>query len=294
VEPIDNQRNTSRAGNGRPARLAADVAVEQAAAQYGWARVEHRLHRNVFGRGDQRLVIGFTKTGRALDVALHFPLGFGTGFIDDPTPSFSTGGRDTEKLDTVLGWMAGPSTYPPLPSTLVVIPCAAKKMGVGAAARDLYVSDQFKLALRAAEARACAVGARVAIISAKHGLLALDQVLAPYDCTFGDPDAIAVDLLATHLSVQHVDTIEAMLPSRYLAVVQEALSIIERRGGERIELVNLYAGAAGIGYQRAVLSALLASDGHTTQRPTGEASRPLAHPSKTRACAPTGYAGIRY
>lgn len=272
MEPIHNPGNTSHAGNGRPARQAADVAVEHAAARYGWARVEHRLHRNVFGRGSQRLVIGFSKTGRAVDVALHFPLGFGTGFIDDPTPSLSTGGRDAQKLGTVLGWMAGPSTHPPLPSTLVVIPCAAKKLAAGAAARDLYVSDQFKLALRAAEARAAAVGARVAIVSARHGILALDRVITPYDCTFGDLDAIAVDLLATHLAVQHVGTIEAMLPNRYLAVVQEALMNIIERGGKRIKLVNLYAGAAGIGYQRAVLAALLASNGHTTQRPTAEAS----------------------
>jgi hypothetical protein len=127
-----------------------------------------------------------------------------TGYLDDPTPSFTTGGPDADKLDTVLGWMPGSSTYPPLPSTLILIPCATAKLDVGAAARDLYVSDHFELALRAAEARAAAVDARVAIISAKHGLVTLTRVLAPYDC-------------------QHVRTTEALLPSRYLAVVREAL-----------------------------------------------------------------------
>lgn len=272
VQPIRHQHNTCRDRGVLPARVAADVAVEQAAAEHGWSRIEHRLHRNVFGRGDARLIVGFSKTGRAVNLALWFPLGLGTGFIDDPTPSFSTGGRAADKLDTVLGWLSGPDTYPPLPSTLVLIPCAAKKLAVGAAARDLYVSDHFKLALRAAEARAGAVDARVAILSARHGLVNLERVLAPYDCTFGDPDAIAVDLVATQLSVQHVETIETLLPSRYLAVVQEALDIIERRGGPRIELINLYAGAAGIGYQRAVLSGLLTSHGHAARPSTSEAS----------------------
>lgn len=272
MEKNEPQGNPSHVGSGRPVRVAADVAVEQTAAAHGWSRIEHRLHRNVFGRGQARLVVGFSKTGRAVEVALWFPLGFGTGFIDDPTPSFSAGGRDGGKLDTVLGWLTGPSTYPPLPATLVLIPCSAAKLAVGAAARDLYIGDHFKLALRAAEARAAAVDARVAILSAKHGLVTLDRVLAPYDCRFGDPDAIAADLLATHLSVQHVSTIEALLPGRYRAAVQEALEIIERRGGARIELANLYAGAAGIGYQRAVLSRLLASNGHDAARPTAEAS----------------------
>lgn len=272
MEPIHQQHNASRDRGVRPTRVLADVAIEDAAAAHGWSRIEHRLHRNVFGRGDARLIVGFSKTGRAVELALWFPLGFGTGFIDDPTPSFSTGGRDADKLDTVLGWLTGPATYPPLPSVLVLIPCAAKKLAIGAPARDLYASDHFKLALRAAEARAGAVGARVAILSARHGLVNLERVLAPYDCSWGDPDAIAGEQVATHLSVQQVSTIEALLPSRYLAVVQEALHIIERRGGPRIELVNLYAGAAGIGYQRAVLSRLLASRGHTAARSAADAS----------------------
>jgi hypothetical protein len=266
MAPIRNQRNAARGGHEPASRATATHVVEDTAARHGWSRLEHRLHRNVFGRGEQRLIIGFSPTGRAVEVALFYPLGLGTGFVDDPTPCLATGGRDAGKLDMVLKWLTADRSYPPLPSTLVLIPCAAKKLTVGAPARDLYVSDHFKLALRAAEARAGAVDARVAIVSARHGLLMLDRVIAPYDCSMGDPDAIAVEHLATHLSVQHVATVEALLPSRYLAVVAEALNIIERRGGDRVDLVNLYAGATGIGYQRAVLSALLASHGHSAQR----------------------------
>ncbi|MEB3023048.1 MULTISPECIES: DUF6884 domain-containing protein [Mycolicibacter] len=233
-------------------------AVNDAARLHGWSPVAHRIHRNVLGRGEQRLIVGYSSTGKAVRCALFYPLGFGTGFIDDPTPCETIGGGGGGKLDTVLHWLSGPASHPPLPTTLVVLPCAASKLARCARARALYDSDHFRFTLRAAEARSRSVGGRVMILSAKYGLLELDRVIAPYDVTMGQDGAVDVADLSSQLAVQHVRTVEALLPSRYLAALRSAVERLRSEGIE-IELVDLYRGAAGIGYQRAVLSSLLVS-----------------------------------
>jgi hypothetical protein len=58
-----------------------------------------------------------------------------------------------------------------------LVSCGASKLPHAAPARDLYTSPLFRKSLAYAE-RTCA---RVYILSAKHGLVELDQVLAPYD-----------------------------------------------------------------------------------------------------------------
>jgi hypothetical protein len=51
----------------------------------------------------------------------------------------------------------------------------------------------------------------------------------------------------------------SLLPSRYLTVLRQTAQILQLRGID-IDIVDLYAGAAGIGYQRSVLSSLLTAD----------------------------------
>lgn len=58
-----------------------------------------------------------------------------------------------------------------------LIACSAKKLGRAAPARELYDSALFKKSLAYAEQH-CEV---VYVLSAKHGLVALDTVLDPYD-----------------------------------------------------------------------------------------------------------------
>ena len=62
---------------------------------------------------------------------------------------------------------------------LCLVSCAARKMRHSAPAEDLYRSDWFRKARRFAEAR----GWPWFILSAKHGLLEPEQVIAPYDKT---------------------------------------------------------------------------------------------------------------
>lgn len=64
--------------------------------------------------------------------------------------------------------------------TVVLIGCSGPKLDRAAPARDLYTSALFKKCVAYAEA----LGAEWAVLSAKHGLVQPDQVLAPYDCTF--------------------------------------------------------------------------------------------------------------
>lgn len=58
-----------------------------------------------------------------------------------------------------------------------LVSCSAQKLDRAAPARELYCSALFRLSLAYATARADAVY----VLSAKYGLVELDQVLAPYD-----------------------------------------------------------------------------------------------------------------
>lgn len=63
--------------------------------------------------------------------------------------------------------------------TVYLVSCVSRKREHACAARDLYVSDLFRKARRFVEATGCAWF----ILSAEHGLVAPDQVIAPYERT---------------------------------------------------------------------------------------------------------------
>lgn len=62
---------------------------------------------------------------------------------------------------------------------VMLIACSAGKLACSAPAWQLYTGDLFRKAKALAEAR----GARWFVLSAKHGLVAPDTVLQPYDDT---------------------------------------------------------------------------------------------------------------
>jgi hypothetical protein len=136
-------------------------------------------------------------------------------------------------------------------STTAIIPCCGPKLDGTHIARDLYTSANFKLALAAAER----TGDRVLILSAKHGLLELDEKVANYDVTFGKPGAIDPCSLAAQLELMDLagtdSRITTFLPKRYQAALEAALLIT---GGTS---KALYAGTRGIGDQRGICSAIV-------------------------------------
>lgn len=70
-----------------------------------------------------------------------------------------------------------------LPPGLVVIPCGAAKSATPAPAAELYVGQHFRLALQAARAIVTGDDSRVRILSARHGLLELHELVEPYTQT---------------------------------------------------------------------------------------------------------------
>lgn len=140
-------------------------------------------------------------------------------------------------------------------STLHVVPCGAAKLDRPAPAAQLYSSAHFQLTLAAARA-AAGDDAGVRILSAQHGLVALDDVLAPYDVTMTDAGSVTTGELQDQLHELGVSadvSVITLLPKAYRARLTPAVLAL---GGR---VVDLYADAPGIGYQRRVASQLLAA-----------------------------------
>jgi hypothetical protein len=148
------------------------------------------------------------------------------------------------------------------PAALVVIPCGAAKLDSAAAARDLYASDNFALMLRAAEATAADDAnyfgreTRVMILSAEHGLLDLDAIVAPYDRKMGDAGCVGADKVAAELAAIGATTVMSMLPSAYARVLRAAVDANNDSDAEWVELLDVFEDAPGIGFQRGVAASL--------------------------------------
>lgn len=148
---------------------------------------------------------------------------------------------------------------------LVVIPCAAAKGDAPAPARELYASANFAHMLRCAEAHAAETAelfghdVSVMILSAEHGLLDLDTVVAPYDTKMGDAGSVEANVVALDLELIGAHTVEAMLPRAYYAKLAEAVALVNDTDTDTwVSLYEVYEAAPGIGYQRGVASRLAA------------------------------------
>ncbi|AER47240.1 hypothetical protein SEA_WEST99_8 [Mycobacterium phage West99] len=141
---------------------------------------------------------------------------------------------------------------------LVVIPCAsAKREGVHAAA-ELYTSANFANTLRNAQAIAADMdNAKVMILSAKYGLVDLDQELASYDTKMGDAHCITVEGLAAQLAEIAPEAIDMYLPGAYRRTLAAAVELLnDDEDNEWISMNDVYEAAPGIGYQRGVVGQL--------------------------------------
>jgi hypothetical protein len=131
--------------------------------------------------------------------------------------------------------------------TAVVVPCSGAKLAHAAPAGELYTGQLHRLARRAADA----LGGRVLILSALHGLLQLDELVEPYDVQVGDDRAVAPDEVAAQARQLGVRRVIALTPKRYTALLADALGA---------ELVDArLASASGIGVMRARLAAICRS-----------------------------------
>ncbi len=131
----------------------------------------------------------------------------------------------------------------------VVIPCGGEKLDVPAIAVELYVGSYFRAVLRAA--RALTTDDRIRILSARYGLVALDEGLDPYDLRIDAPGAVDADFVARQilaepaLSKLAFDTrrIVVLAGQAYASVAVEALDL----AGVGIPVELPFEGARGIG-----------------------------------------------
>ena len=140
-------------------------------------------------------------------------------------------------------------------TTYFIIPCGAAKASAPSLAADLYTGSMFKFALSSvrAEAEATPGDVVVLILSALHGLVALDDVVAPYDLRMGQAGSITPEALrvqAALIGMDDADSVYTFLPAAYLAAIDTALRPLF------INVQDVYEAAPGIGYHRGALASL--------------------------------------
>lgn len=79
---------------------------------------------------------------------------------------------------------------------IILISCVSQKLPHRAKAKDLYISTLFKLNLKYAELLA---PDEIFILSAKHGLVGLDQEIEPYEQTLNNMRSSEIKVWANHV-----------------------------------------------------------------------------------------------
>ena len=129
---------------------------------------------------------------------------------------------------------------------IVIIPCGGAKLTTPAPARELYIGSMFRDQL--ATALTMTDEENIFILSAKHGLIALDTIVEPYDLKMGQKNTVATETLAAQVDAimpkNETYIIDALLPKKYAEALEDATGSW---------IVNHYDGCAGIGYQKQVL-----------------------------------------
>jgi hypothetical protein len=134
-------------------------------------------------------------------------------------------------------------TSNPLPP-LVIVPCGGRKGPVPAPAGELYVGS-YHLACRRAAA-ALTTPDRTLILSALHGLVPLDRVIAPYDLRMGQPGSITPAALRDQVEQMHLLDEPHVIVLASAAYTATAWTVWPHASAP-------LAGAGGLGPQRAVL-----------------------------------------
>lgn len=112
-----------------------------------------------------------------------------------------------------------------MPVPFFVVACSGEKADHACPAAELYQSQLFKMNLAAA-LRASGSPHFVRILSAKHGILRLDEVVEPYDCRWESPDSIAAHDLALTCCRFIDGDVYLLGPAEYLKKLDEASVIL--------------------------------------------------------------------
>ncbi|MEV6529471.1 DUF6884 domain-containing protein [Streptomyces sp. NPDC051639] len=134
---------------------------------------------------------------------------------------------------------------------LIVIPCGARKLDHRARAADMYIGSYHRACRRAAEALR---PDRLVILSARYGLLGLDDEIDPYDTAHGAADAVTARLLreqAAERGITDLDPVVVLGGARHAtlakAVWPHALTPLSgtRGMGEQVARLAAMARSAG-------------------------------------------------
>ncbi len=133
---------------------------------------------------------------------------------------------------------------------IVIIGCGARKLDRPAPARSMYVGPYFRACLATAEA--ITDPGRAFILSARYGLLGLDDPIEPYDLTMGQPGSVSVGELAAQATERGItdEPVTALCGARYAMLI-----------GRVWPRVSIPLAGLGIGRQRHVLAVMRSAPG---------------------------------
>jgi len=148
-----------------------------------------------------------------------------------------------------------PAEPAPAAPPVVVIPCGRAKLPHAAEAGRLYTGSAHRMARQAADAIAERTGARVLILSARHGLLDPSTVVEPYDETLTkrralDGPAPVARTAARQLAELAAPVVVSLAPNLYTDALAHACRVTGA------QLLAPLAGSRGIGEQRGRLAAI--------------------------------------
>jgi hypothetical protein len=125
------------------------------------------------------------------------------------------------------GLVAKPETR-----TIYLVSCVSQKQEQPCAARELYISDLFRKARRYAEASGCPWF----ILSAEHGLIAPDQVIAPYERTLNTMGVVDRRAWGERVAAQLAKAIPELSRVVFLAGGKYREFLAEHLAGRGVEI----------------------------------------------------------
>lgn len=123
----------------------------------------------------------------------------------------------------------------------MVVACSGPKVDHPAPAGELYTGQLFRTSLAAALAEAGGDRSRVYVLSALHGLVAIDDIVAPYDQRIDQAGAIVDTVLALQIAATGCDEMYVFGPNAYYAHAWRAGDLAD------VSVHHVFEGNIGIG-----------------------------------------------